>query len=362
MIEWRRERLHLLGAFTTRRTRDIAFEVLVVRVTLDGSRFAGFGEVSLAGTFERDGAAIEEDLARLRDERFERALLEALGDEAISELARMCRSPASSGVEMACLDLHGKLTERPLWALLGLQPPTERRIVTSITIGWSPEGDDSSSLERVQRLHPSVVKLKLGAVATSLPEGIERYLGHVRDRFPDVELYADVNCAWSCRDVLAVADSLRRHGVSRLEEPLRSNEDLGAHREVKDAIEGIDLFADERVREHDPAALAAVFDGVNLKPAELGGFAATAGLAAQCERERLRVQIGCIGESSVGIAASAQLAAAGGYLADLDSHLMLREDPFSGPALLTGGRLAITAGPGHGARPTHGFLTRAGWT
>jgi len=62
----------------------------------------------------------------------------------------------------------------------------------------------------------------------------------------------------------------------------------------------------------------------------------------------LKVMIGCMLESSVGIAAAAQLAPLADYL-DLDSHLLLARDPYEGiPAVH--GTLVPSGRPGLGVQ------------
>ena len=57
--------------------------------------------------------------------------------------------------------------------------------------------------------------------------------------------------------------------------------------------------------------------------------------------------IGCMGESSVAIAAGASIGALFDYI-DLDSHLNLMPDPAVGLGL-ENGELVLGSGPGHGA-------------
>ncbi len=62
----------------------------------------------------------------------------------------------------------------------------------------------------------------------------------------------------------------------------------------------------------------------------------------------LRVMMGCMLETTLGIAPAAHLAPLLDY-ADLDGAALLREDPFAGPAL-EAGRIVLSEAPGLGVR------------
>jgi L-Ala-D/L-Glu epimerase len=379
VIEWSRERLALRTEFRTSRSAEMAFEVVVVRVTVDGDDAEGFGEgfgeVALAGTWPRDAATVEQDLARLGREGIERWFTDALAHRTdlatvaglVEQVDARCGARATApGIELACLDLVGKRTGRQVWELLGLARPPATSLATSVTLGWSPAGDlgDLATVGLARGLQPPVLKLKLGRTARPLVPTVDRYLEQVCDLFPDTVICADANCAWDQAEALALAPVLADHAVDRIEEPLRLDEPLSAHSALRDALGDLgttQLFADERVGRHAPEELAAVFDGVNLKPPERGGLAATGTLAACYEQLGVRVQIGCIGESSLGISASAQVAAAGGHLADLDSHLLVQDESFDGLGYIAGHGLTLSEQPGHGVRPAPSFLHRLGW-
>ncbi len=62
----------------------------------------------------------------------------------------------------------------------------------------------------------------------------------------------------------------------------------------------------------------------------------------------LKVMLGCMVETSLGIAAAAQLAPLADFI-DLDGHLLLADDPFTGLGG-AGGRLDLSLRPGLGVK------------
>ena len=94
----------------------------------------------------------------------------------------------------------------------------------------------------------------------------------------------------------------------------------------------------------DLEALVGVVAGVNVKLAKCGGIGPAARMLEQGREMGFRTFLGCMEETSVGIAASAVVASLADWI-DLDGNLLLADDPFEGLGL--DARQALAA-----ARPT----------
>ena len=91
---------------------------------------------------------------------------------------------------------------------------------------------------------------------------------------------------------------------------------------------------------------ASCFDGLNIKLMKCGGIQEAVRLAAVARAMGLRLMIGCMIESSLGISAVATLTPLFD-LADPDGNLLIANDPFRGVRTV-GGRLVLGDGPGLG--------------
>src|SRR5665648_959216 len=112
----------------------------------------------------------------------------------------------------------------------------------------------------------------------------------------------------------------------------------------------VPLFADEAVLTIDELdAVAELYDGVVVKLSKAGGIASAFALVSACTGRGLRVLLGCMVESSLGIAAGLQLAGLADHV-DLDGALLLADDPFTGIAV-EGDLLTASNEPGLGVRP-----------
>jgi L-alanine-DL-glutamate epimerase-like enolase superfamily enzyme len=96
-------------------------------------------------------------------------------------------------------------------------------------------------------------------------------------------------------------------------------------------------------------AVAELYEGVVVKLSKAGGIASAFALVSACTGRGLRVLLGCMVESSLGIAAGLQLAGLADHV-DLDGALLLADDPFTGIAV-EGDLLTASNEPGLGVRP-----------
>ena len=110
------------------------------------------------------------------------------------------------------------------------------------------------------------------------------------------------------------------------------------------------VVADESVRTlSDVEALAAAgVRGINLKLQKVGGLAPGLAILRRAEALGLQVMLGCMIESSLGATAMAHLSGMAGWV-DLDSPLLIVDDPFDGVRYAAEGALLMPDRPGIGA-------------
>ena len=93
------------------------------------------------------------------------------------------------------------------------------------------------------------------------------------------------------------------------------------------------IFADESCWGlTDIPKLADKVDGINIKLMKCGGLTEARRMVETAKACGLQVMFGCYSDSVLLNSAGAQLAPLADYL-DLDSHLNLKDDPFSGAEL-----------------------------
>jgi L-alanine-DL-glutamate epimerase-like enolase superfamily enzyme len=93
--------------------------------------------------------------------------------------------------------------------------------------------------------------------------------------------------------------------------------------------------------------LDGVVAGVNVKLAKVGGIGPARSMLEAARRRGFRTFLGCMEETSVGIAASAVVASLAEWV-DLDGNLLLADDPFGGLELDADKRWRLSERPGLG--------------
>jgi L-alanine-DL-glutamate epimerase-like enolase superfamily enzyme len=261
-----------------------------------------------------------------------RASLAAIGvafDEAIRG-----HGAAKCALDIALHDLAGKATGTPVHRLLGLSPDIPP---TDFTLGLDEPAVVAERARRASRF--PALKIKVGGPADLATLEAVRgvYAGPLR---------VDANTGWTPETAGRLIPELVRLGVELIEQPFPPRRydwllDL-------QAASPLPIVADESaVTIEDLDALVGIVDGVNVKLAKCGGVGAAARMLARARELGFRTFLGCMEETSVGIAASAAVASLAEWI-DLDGCLLLADDPFEGLELGDDCRWQLGERPGLG--------------
>jgi L-Ala-D/L-Glu epimerase len=253
---------------------------------------------------------------------------------AAMEAAIAHNGAAKCALDIALHDLAGKVIGQPVHRLLGLSediPPTD------FTIGIDEPAVVAERAARAARF--PALKIKVGGEADL------ETLRAVRDVY-DGPIRADANTGWSLDGAIALLPELVDLGVELIEQPFpaRCLDDL---RRLQD-VSSLPIVADESaVTIDDLDGLVGVVAGVNVKLAKCGGVGAASRMLLRARELGFRTFLGCMEETSVGIAASAAVASLADWV-DLDGCLLLADDPFEGLELGQDCRWRLTDRPGLG--------------
>jgi L-alanine-DL-glutamate epimerase-like enolase superfamily enzyme len=195
--------------------------------------------------------------------------------------------------------------------------------------------------EKVRRASEyAILKIKVGT------DNDEETLQAVRSESPDCTLRVDANAAWTAKEALAAMPMLEHYGVEFVEQPLPPTDREGLRHLYEHSP--IPIILDEScLVATDIPGLVGMADGINIKFAKCGGPREALRMIHAARACGLQVMMGCMLESSLGIAPAAHLAPLLDY-ADLDGAALLKEDPFDGPHLGQAGRIVLGDKPGLG--------------
>jgi L-alanine-DL-glutamate epimerase-like enolase superfamily enzyme len=333
-VTFRPVTLRLGAPFRISRSTDVEVELVEVALILDG--VTGYGEASPQGHF---GESVASTTAFLE------SCTPLLGDDpfALEEIeARLTELPGErsgrAAVDAALHDLCGKLAGVSLWRLLGVP---RRSPPTSYTI-WLGDPDEmarragAASSGRFRRL-----KLKLGGRDGLDVERVRAVRGATT-----LPLQVDVNEYWSLDEALEAIPELARLGVDYVEQPLEAGDPDGVTLKARSELP---IYVDEDCHTlGDVAACAERAHGVNIKLAKSGGVREAMRMVHAARALGLGVMVGCMVESTLGIAPACPVASLCDHV-DLDGNVLLAEDPWAGIELVDGVQLPSEQ-PGLGVR------------
>jgi L-alanine-DL-glutamate epimerase-like enolase superfamily enzyme len=245
---------------------------------------------------------------------------------------------ARAALDAAQHDLAAQKTGQPVWKMLGLRregPPTSYTISLDDpdAMAWAAESEAGRF---------RVLKLKLGG-----GDGLDVERVRAVRNAVAVPLRVDVNEGWHPDEALDLITQLAGLGVELVEQPLPAGDPAG---EKLRARSPLPIFVDEDCRTaKDVAACARRAHGVNIKLSKCGGIGEAMKCVGAARACGLRTMIGCMIESTLGIAAAAHISSCFDY-ADIDSNLLLDGDPFTGVDLVDGVQRPSDA-PGLGVKP-----------
>jgi O-succinylbenzoate synthase len=251
--------------------------------------------------------------------------------------------PARDAVKMALFDLVGRLSDIPVWRLLGATEAAPVRCNATLAAA-DPAAVAERALDWAARGFETF-KLKAGL------KGDVEAVSAVRDAVgPDAQLRVDANGSWS---VDMAAERLRQMSPLELaEQPVATLEEMAALRARTDVL----LAADESVVTPDDADQAArVCDAATVKLAKVGGPR-----AAMLIAQRIPVYLSSALDGPVGIAAAGHVAQAiedRGFAHGLATSLLFAETVASRECSVADGHLHLPPGPGLGVEIDEEALT-----
>lgn len=335
-LKYHRRSLSLNRAFTiSRGSRNVAENVFV---SLEADGLGGYGEAAPNARYGESPETVIRFFEALPAGFFDDI---SSGEELCQKLTGM-KDPVQSGsaaLEMAWLDWWGKKQEKPLWKLWEASSNTGPR--TSFTIGI----DTTEKIRQkvIEAEEYPVLKVKLGTER-------DRKIIHTIRELTDKPLRVDVNEGWkTLEEARRGIDFLADQNVELIEQPMPADQ-LEEIVKLK-AHSPIPLCADESFKGTENLdRIAEAFDIINIKLMKTGSIIKAKRLIEEARKRGLEVMIGCMIESSLANTAGALLSLWAEY-ADLDGHLLIKDDPFEGIKLNEKKEILLNSQPGLGVRP-----------
>jgi o-succinylbenzoate synthase len=335
-----------------------SIDALIVEVR-DSDGRSGWGEAPTS--WRVTGESVESVTAAI-----EGPLTDALKGYSLDESAAMSEaleqavvrnSSARMALDCAIYDLGAQLAGLPLYQFLGGRS-SEVRTDMTLSATLSESGSKQlieTALEFVASgFHTLKVKVGAGGDDVKLLNEVRRAVG------ADIQLRADANQGWSPSEAVKVIKSLEDAGVELefVEQPV-ARDDVDGLALVAGEVE-TSIMADEAVwsrRDLREILRRNAADAVNIKLAKCGGVREAIEMIGLARESEIRVIMGGMAESHVGVAAAAAVASVidrrigrDVVAHDLDAGLLLTESPVVGGVSYRGDRVGLAASPGLGIR------------
>lgn len=244
------------------------------------------------------------------------------------------QAAARCGLEMALLDAVAKTLRVPLYQLWGGMAD---HIETDISIPIVTPERGRELAAAIQERGVRYIKIKVGS---GLAEDVARVIA-IQEAAPLCRVQIDANQAYSAAEAVELLGELKDSGihVRLFEQPVPKHDRRGLRFVTEHG--GVPVAADESVFRANDAfeiAAASAANVVNIKLMK-SGLVEALDIAAVCRAAHIRLMIGGMIESRLAMGCSAHFAAGqGGFdFVDLDTPLLMKEDPFEGGYTVEGG-------------------------
>ncbi|MDD3406147.1 MAG: dipeptide epimerase [Paludibacteraceae bacterium] len=313
--------LQLNHTFTIANYSRTTTPVVLVEIAYDG--LTGYGEASLPQYLGETQESVCNFLKKVDLSQFSSPFLLEDILTYIDGLAEK-NTAAKASVDIALHDLIGKITQQPLYRLLGLNP--EKTPATSFTIGIDKK--EVVQQKTLEAAPYSILKVKVG-------RDTDKMLIETIRSITNKPLYVDANQGWKDKqEALDKIFWLKEQGVVLVEQPMAKT-DLESHAWLTERSP-LPIIADESVqRLTDIKPLVGAFSGINIKLMKCTGLREAWKMIQVARANNMSVMLGCMTETSCAISAAAQISPAIDW-ADLDGNLLIGNDCFNGVTIKQG--------------------------
>jgi L-Ala-D/L-Glu epimerase len=313
-------KLELKDTFRISHTARDFQETLIVELS-DGG-FTGYGEAAATSYY---GVDVESMSAAIKE--IEPLIAENINKtpEELWEITNphfKGNSFAQCALDIAMHDLHGKRKGKPLYELWGLE--LKNLPLSNYTLGIDTV---EVMVRKMQEFPWPLYKIKLGT-----DEDVE-IIRELR-KHTDAVFRVDANCAWTAEQTIEYAPIMKDLGVEFLEQPLPSGDLEGMAKVFKESV--LPVIADEScITESDVKKCLGYFHGVNVKLTKCGGLTPARRMIAEAKDLGMKVMVGCMTESTVGISAIGHLLPLLDYV-DMDGGMLIKNDIADGVKVYDG--------------------------
>lgn len=278
-----------------------------------------------------------------------------LGEQIHGALPR--NTNAKAAIDIALHDLLGQLHGQPLYRLLG-GGNGRPRLRTDLTISVDSLEKMLLDVEDALARGFDVLKVKIG---TDPAQDVQRTIAIHAAINGRARIRLDANQGWTAAQAVQAMQAIEAAGVELelVEQPVKAS-DVDGLRHVRANVR-TPVMADEAVFDPEQARMlldTAAADILNIKLMKTAGIAPALRIADIATQAGAGCMVGCMLESSIGVAAAAHVAAARAAVVrhiDLDGPELCAIDPVTSNVRFDGPDIRIGDAPGLGITRIDGY-------
>lgn len=283
-------------------------------VTLTEGENSGVGEATAISYYGWSEEYLEKELKRCTNHINEGRPISILFDD--EELA----APVRNAIQCAWVDLQARKQNITIRAYYRL-PPTSSIRLSSITISGSTRVDLETQIAQYDW---PIYKIKMGSTDDEMKLDVIK-------SHPDHMFRIDANAGWSLEWTMKNKEALSIPNIEFVEQPF-AIKDWDKVPQLKSIIDK-PIYADESFQTIDDLKKCATyFDGINVKLMKCGGLDRALDIIRQAKGLGLKIMVGCMTETSIGISHAIQLLPLID-IADVDGSHLIKNDPAKGSHL-----------------------------
>lgn len=301
-----------------------------VFIKIDDDGVVGYGEATLPPYLKETQQTVKKYLDIFFSKKYE-GIDQVYNDALVECQNPNANMPALAAIEMACLQIMAFKSNKTIPQLLNI--PSNSLPLCTFTVGMDTIAVIEKKLEEAKNFE--IIKIKLGGENDM--EIVEAVCGLTQKR-----ICVDANQGWnSFEKAESMLARLAGYPLEFIEQPM-PKANFNDMKRLK-SISKVPLIADESFQTIDELnKIAEAFDGINIKLMKCGGITEAKKIIDNARVLNLKILIGCMSESSCGVAAATNLSQLADWV-DLDGPLLIKNDPFTGVEY-KGGRIMINPG------------------
>ncbi len=273
----------------------------------------------------------------------------------VSEIFKPIRrnNMAKSSIEGAIWDLYAKENSISLREALGGR---KRKIDVGVSIGIQ------DSLEDLLKVVDGFIKEGYKRIKIKIKPGTDfSMLQGVREKYPDIDMMADGNSAYTLEDI-GVIKKLDELNLTMIEQPL-AHDDIINHAKLQSQI-NTPICLDESIHSLEDAKKAIELGScqiINIKIGRVGGLTEAKKIHDYCAEKDIPVWCGGMLESGIGRAHNIALTTLANFILPGDTAASSRyweEDIISPEVIVKNGTITVPDKPGIGYYPVETLMDK----